>query len=226
MTALLEIDGLKKRLGGRWVLDGVSLAWKGPGALVVMGENGAGKSTLLRVVAGILSADEGTVRIAGEALPGRRVQALRHVGYAPEASDLPPHLTAAGLVSLVAALKEAPRPPATLVARLGVGSFLDQPLAGLSLGQRRRATVLAALTGDPELLVMDEPTNGLDTEGAAVLVSLLREREERGLSALVATHDRSFVDAVARSSLELANGRLAPSGLLRDGATERQLGRS
>jgi ABC-type multidrug transport system ATPase subunit len=204
---VLEITGVRKLLGGRLALDGVRIAWDRPGTLVVFGENGAGKSTLLRVVAGVLRADEGDVIIAGHALSLARVAALRHVGYAPEASDLPSHLRVDELLALVAALKRCERPPPDLADRLGVTPLLGQRLGALSLGQRRRAGLLAALVGDPDLLVLDEPTNGLDAEGIAVLAALLREREAAGKAALVATHDRPFIAEVAAASVEIRAGR-------------------
>ena len=116
----------------------------------------------------------------------RGVAALRHLGYAPEASDLPAHLGVGELVAL-AALKRCDPPSPELADRLGVTPLLPQRLGSLSLGQRRRAGLLAALVGDPDLLVLDEPTNGLDADGIAVLAALLRERGGRG-AALVATH--------------------------------------
>jgi ABC-type multidrug transport system ATPase subunit len=209
VSALLEVRGIRKRLGGRWVLDGVSLDWAGPGVIAIAGENGAGKSTLLRVVAGILAADEGTVSIAGAPLQRRREIALGHLGYAPDLGELPPYLTTSSLVALVASLKRAARPSPALIERLGVAPFLDQPLGSLSLGQRRRASLLAALTGEPDLLVVDEPTNGLDAEGRAMLVALLREREAAGGASLVATHDGPFIEAIARECHELARGKLS-----------------
>ncbi|APR82299.1 ABC transporter ATP-binding protein [Minicystis rosea] len=210
--SLLTITDLRKLLGGRWALDGVTLVWNRPGTLVVFGENGAGKSTLLRVVAGILQADHGDVVIAGHRLSTARVAALRHIGYAPEAADLPPHLGVGELVSLVAALKRCARPSAALIERLGVGPLLDKRFGALSLGQRRRAGLCAALVGDPPLLLLDEPTNGLDADGSAAIVELLREREAEGRSVLCATHDRAFIDRVAAATVEIRAGRAELSG--------------
>ena len=99
----------------------------------------------------------------------------RHLGYMPETSCPLPHLTVRELLHLVSALKGATFPPDELIARLAAGPFMDQTLSTLSQGQRRRACLLGALVGDPWLLVLDEPTNGLNPEGHATLVSLLKE---------------------------------------------------
>ena len=205
----LVVRGVRKVLGGRWALDGVSITWDRAGTLVISGENGAGKSTLLRVVAGVLRADEGEVSIHGHSLGTARLAALRHVGYAPEAADLPAHLGVGELVALVAALKRCDRPPPALAERLGVAPLLGKRLGTLSLGQRRRAGLLAALVGDPDLLLLDEPTNGLDVDGAAMLAELLHERAGAGRATVVATHDRPFIARVATAEVEMRAGRAA-----------------
>jgi ABC-2 type transport system ATP-binding protein len=208
----LVVANVRKLLGGRLALDGASIVWDRPGTLVVCGQNGAGKSTLLRVVAGVLAADAGEVSLFGHRLAVARLAALRHVGYAPEAADLPPHLGVGELLALVAALKGAPRPPPALVERLGVSPLLGKRLGALSLGQRRRAGLLAALVGDPDLLLLDEPTNGLDAAGVATLAELLDEHRAGGCAALVATHDRPFIERVAAASVEIRAGRAALAG--------------
>lgn len=205
----LVVSGLRKRYGGVFAIDDVSFRFPGPGVLVIGGENGAGKSTLLTLVAGVASPDEGTLTVAGHDLAKARERALAHVGYAPAVLDLPDHLTARELVSLVAALRRARPPEPALVARLGVAPFFGQRLGALSLGQRRRACLLAALVGDPRLLVLDEPTNGLDAEGVAMLVDLLQERTARGQAALLATHEPAFREEVESASILLVRGRVA-----------------
>jgi ABC-type multidrug transport system ATPase subunit len=205
----LAISDVRKLLGGRYALDGVTITWDRPGTLVIFGENGAGKSTLLRVVAGILRPDAGEVRIGGHRLSLARTEALRHIGYAPEGADLPAQLGVGELAALAAALKRCARPSPDLIERLGLGPLLEQRIGSLSLGQRRRAGLLAALVGDPELLLLDEPTNGLDAEGIATIADLLRERTERGQSAMVATHDRAFIRNVAAAEVEICAGRAA-----------------
>ena len=205
--SLLVVSGVKKVLGGRAALDGIDLVWDAPGTLVVFGENGAGKSTLLRIVAGILDPDQGEITIAGHRMSIHRVAALRHVGYAPEAADLPPHLGVGELVALAASLKRCDRPSPALVKRLGVGPLLEKRFGALSLGQKRRAGLLAALVGDPDLLVLDEPTNGLDVEGIAIVVDVLRERAEAGKAALAASHDRAFIGEIATEIMEIRAGK-------------------
>jgi ABC-type multidrug transport system ATPase subunit len=206
----IVVTGVRKLLGGRWVLDGVDFSWDRPGTLVLQGENGAGKSTLLRILAGVVPSDAGEIFLHGRSLATDRVAALRSLGYAPEVTELPAHLRVSELIALVAALKGCSAPRAAQIERLGVTVILGQRLGSLSLGQRRRACLLAALTGDPDLLLLDEPTNGLDREGIALLVELLAERGRQGSAALVATHDRAFIEQVATAKVTITGGRAVP----------------
>jgi ABC-type multidrug transport system ATPase subunit len=186
----LSVRSLHKRLGGKPVLAGVGFTLEG-GALAVLGANGSGKTTLLRIVAGLLPPDEGSVRLRG--LPLAR--ARRHLGYVPEAADPPPHLTAAELLRLCASLRRAPAVDTALVERLGVAPLLDVRIGSLSLGQRRRVCLAAALVGAPWLLVLDEPDGGLDRGGLELLADVLREHARAG-AVLLATHDLALVDAL------------------------------
>ncbi|HEX2574557.1 MAG TPA: ATP-binding cassette domain-containing protein, partial [Polyangia bacterium] len=138
----LEIERLRKWLGGRRVLDGLELVCEGTGVHAILGANGTGKSTLLRIVAGVLEPDGGAVRLDGRRLDVGDRAGLRHLGYVPEAADPLPHLTVGELLALVTALKRAAAPRAELVERLGVQPTLGQRIGTLSLGQRRRAGLL------------------------------------------------------------------------------------
>jgi len=204
----LEVRELRKLLSRRWVLDRVDLSWTQPGTLVVFGENGAGKSTLIKVVCGVIDKDSGEIVIGGHSLSRERESALAAMGYVPDDLDLPGYLSVRELLTLGAALKRANFPDAASIERLGIGLLLSAKLDSLSLGQRRRVGLCLALVGEPRLLVLDEPTNGLDAEGQSLLVELLRERRERGVATLVATHDRAFIDAAADAVAVLEGGRV------------------
>ncbi len=185
---ILKIKDVGKRLGGRRVLDKVGLELDG-GVLAVVGPNGCGKTTLLRIVAGVLAPDEGDVLLDGHRLD------RAHLGYVPEAADPPAHLTVDELLALVAALRRAAPLARELRAELGLDGIAGQRIGSLSLGQRRRACLGAALVGGPWLLVLDEPTNGLDPAGVDLLARLLGEHAVRG-AILVATHDLDFAEGL------------------------------
>jgi ABC-2 type transport system ATP-binding protein len=187
----LRVVDVGKRLGGRRVLDRISFELSG-GTLAVVGANGSGKTTLLRIVAGVLPSDEGMVFLDGA------------FGYVPETADPPAHLTVAELLALVAALRRAPPLTVDLQWRLGLDAIAGQRIGSLSLGHRRRACLGAALVGAPWLLVLDEPTNGLDPPGVELLGALLREHASGG-AVLLATHDLAFADALGAGRLRLGS---------------------
>jgi ABC-type multidrug transport system ATPase subunit len=204
----LIAHGITKRLGRRTVLARVELRC-GPTELIVLrGENGSGKSTLLRVLAGILDPDAGEVTLFDHSLESGGTAARRHLGYVPDATEPLPELLVGEFLELVRALKAAAPAPAALLAELGVSEILGQRLSTLSFGQRKRCCLVAALLGDPWLLLLDEPSNGLDPDGVRLMAQLLRQRAGRGKATILSTNDESFAHAVGGTQYLLQQGRL------------------
>jgi len=208
-TVLLEMTGIRKRLGGRSILDGVELRCDAGELALVLGENGAGKSTLLRVAAGIVLPDAGSVMVGGAPIVGGGVPGRAQLGYAPDTADAFPELSVRELIALVAALRRAAPPPEALRERLGLAAIWHQRLRTLSFGQVKRSYLLAAMVGAPALLILDEPSNGLDPAGAEMLAALLRERADAGGAALVATNDAAFAALLGGVRQRLVDGRLS-----------------
>ena len=204
----IVVNDVRKNLAGKRILDGISLVCDSGAITALTGANGAGKSTLLRIIAGILEPDRGTVTIAGRDLVKMRTRARQILGYVPEAADAPGHMTGDELFALVSALKRVAPLSGELRKRLGIGGIADRRIEQLSLGERRRICVAAALIGDPRVLVLDEPTNGLDQNGMAELAAVLEGCRERGTAVLIATHNAEFARALADTHLHLEGGRV------------------
>ncbi len=202
---MLELQNCSKRLGHTHAVQDISLRLNAGERVAISGPNGAGKSTLLKLIAGIIKLDRGAVLWKGNALRGR---VKRCLGYVPEAADPPAHLTVAELLHFISAAKNSEPCSRELVERLGLVELLGARVGELSLGQRRRASIAAALVGDPGLLILDEPTNGLDPAAIAELSALLREDDERIV--LFVTHDADFASATATRKVALAGGRISP----------------
>jgi ABC-2 type transport system ATP-binding protein len=202
----VELAGIRFELpDGRVLLDDISFR-VGEGAKVALvGANGAGKTTLLRVVAGILPLDRGYITLGGDPLRG---PTRRRVGFVPEAADPPPFMTARDLLAFTAALREVPVPGEGARRRLYPPDLEDARIGTMSLGERRRVCLAAALAGDPALLILDEPENGLDVAGTEMLISLLRDACARGAIVLIATHDAALRGALDCRELRLAGGRV------------------
>lgn len=206
---ILAIQRLGVRRGGRVVIAELELN-AGAGEVVgVVGKNGCGKSTLLMAVAGVLAPRDGRIVIAGASVWGtcdERRRARVALGYVPEAADPPGFLLGGELWALCAAARGTPPPAADVVDQLGLDELRDVALDRMSLGQRRRACLAAALLGPPQLLVLDEPDNGLDVRRHDALVALVRAHAAGGGACLLATHDTTLLARLGARTVTLAAG--------------------
>jgi ABC-type multidrug transport system ATPase subunit len=209
---MLVIDSLCKKLGGRAVLRNASLRYEGPGTLWLRGPNGAGKSTLLRCVAGVWRPDSGDVLVCGRSTV-REGRARAQIGYVPDSFDPFPDLTVMETFALVAALKRSALPDRATLDRFGVSGFVHQGVSRLSAGQTRRTALVAGLIGNPWLLVLDEPTIGLDVEGMALLREILVERRQAGQATLLVVHEPSLAAEVGADVCDVRDGGLVPSSV-------------
>jgi ABC-2 type transport system ATP-binding protein len=218
----LEIDAVGKRYrGGNWGLQDFSLEL-GPGVLGLLGPNGAGKSTLMRILATITRPTAGSVRWNGTDVL-RRPDALRQVlGYLPQDFGVYPNLSAQEFLEYIAAAKglagaDARRRIAELLQLVNLVDARKRPLGGFSGGMRQRVGIAQALLNDPQLLIVDEPTAGLDPEERVRFRNLLAELSGERI-VILSTHIVSDVEATATRIALINQGRLvaidSPEGLL------------
>jgi len=199
---------ISKRLGRRVVLANLDLHCGATELVVLRGPNGSGKSTLLRILAGIVDPDAGQITVCGHALDDGGTRARRQLGYVPDATEPLPELLVGEFLELVRALKQAPPAAAELLADLGVSDLPLQRMSTLSFGQRKRVCLAAALLGDPWLLLLDEPSNGLDPDGVRLIATLLGARGARGKATILSTNDEAFAAAVHGTEYRLEAGQL------------------
>jgi ABC-type multidrug transport system ATPase subunit len=203
----LCVERLRVKRGGRVVLDDLELATT-PGEIVgVVGKNGCGKSTLLMTIAGVLAPSDGRVLVDGASVWGvarERVRARKALGYVPEAADPPGFLLAGELWAMCAASRGTEPPSGELIERLGLDELRDLAIERMSLGQRRRACLAAALLGPPKLLVLDEPDNGLDAKRTDGLVALVRDHAAAGNATILASHDAGLLEHLGARVVALA----------------------
>ncbi|MFL6290377.1 MAG: ABC transporter ATP-binding protein [Thermoanaerobaculia bacterium] len=183
-----------------------------PGLTAVAGPNGAGKTTLLRVLAGYLRPDSGTAEVLRD---------RRRIGYIPQDLALDPEMTGRETLALLAALHGVPRRErAGRVVRLaesfGTAGHLDNRVASWSGGLRRRLHLAAGMIHDPDLLLLDEPTAGLDLEGNDILWAELERRAAAGRAVVVVTHDLESAARHAGRAVILHRGRIVSDGPPRD----------
>jgi ABC-2 type transport system ATP-binding protein len=226
--AAIELRGVSRRFAGTTVLSGLDLE-VAPGVVGLLGPNGAGKTTLLRILATVLGAHGGSVRILGRDPAERagRVEIRRRLGYLPQELGYPRGFTAYRFVDYMAVLKEI-EDPATRRAEVrrvledvGLADRAAKRIRALSGGQRRRVGLAQALLGAPELLVLDEPTSGLDPEQRVSLRHVLAERG-RAATVLIATHQTEDVAALCEHVIVLDEGSVSFQGTVSALVTEAQ----
>ncbi|WP_158373276.1 ABC transporter ATP-binding protein [Cellulosimicrobium cellulans] len=205
-AALVELDGVTRRYGDVVALDDVSLT-VGAGELVgLLGPNGAGKSTLLSLVSGLRRPDAGTVRLAG--LDPRDPAARAELGTTPQETGLPSTLRVGEVVDLVAGHYADPMPRGEVLERFGLTDLARRQTGGLSGGQRRRLAVALSLVGRPRVVLLDEPTTGLDVEARHTLWAALRDYQSGGATVIVTSHYLEEIEALARRVVVVGGGRV------------------
>ncbi|HEX2192654.1 MAG TPA: ABC transporter ATP-binding protein [Acidimicrobiales bacterium] len=219
MTAAIEVSGLTKRFG-REVLavDGLSFTVASGEVCGLLGPNGAGKTTTVRMLLGLVRPDRGTTAVLGEATgPGSRV--LGRVGALVERPAFVPHFD--GLTNLKQWWRAAGGawPPPGLddaLALADLGPALGRKVRGYSQGMRQRLGLAQALLGRPEVLMLDEPTNGLDPGEVREIRRVVRDLAGGGTTILVSSHVLAEVEQVCTSAVVMDRGRLVASGSVRD----------
>jgi len=204
MTTVIEAENLRRSYGETVALDGVSLSVSAGDVLGLIGPNGAGKTTLVRALTGTTDA-EGTVRLFGA--DPTAVERSR-IGLLPQSFDPADRLTARELLSYYAGLYDDARPVQDVLADVGLADDSETHYEDLSGGQQRRVCVGTALINDPDLLVLDEPTTGIDPAGRRAIWELLEGLADGGTTVLLTTHSMAEASRLADRVGLLADGAL------------------
>jgi ABC-2 type transport system ATP-binding protein len=206
----IEIRALRRHYGNVRAVDGVDLAVRRGEVVALLGPNGAGKTTTLDAMLGLSAPDSGQVALFG--LEPRAAIAAGRVGAVPQAGALLTHVTVKELVGAMRALQPRPAPLAEVVEAAGIAGILGRRVDKLSGGQAQRVRFALALVGDPDLLVLDEPTAGLDTAARRAFWSAVRGYAAAGRTVLFSTHYLEEADEVADRIVLIAAGRVVADG--------------
>ena len=212
MGPLLVIDGLTKRFGPITAVNDVSFRLHRGEVLGFLGPNGAGKSTTMRMITGYLAPSSGRVCVCGLDLATAPIEARRRIGYLPEGAPAYGDMTPLGLLRFTAALRgfdgaTKSRRVDAMVDLLELKSVLRQPIETLSKGFKRRVGLAIALLHDPEVLILDEPTDGLDPNQKHHVRTLLQEMAA-SKAIIISTHILEEVDALCTRAIVIAKGRI------------------
>jgi ABC-2 type transport system ATP-binding protein len=209
---MIEIDHLSKTFGPITAVDDISFNVAKGEVLGFLGPNGAGKSTTMKMITGFLPPTSGTARVAGYDVRRNPIAVKRRVGYLPEGAPMWPDMTPAAFLAFIARVRnlsgsDAEARIATAIRRTQLSDVLQQPIDTLSKGFKRRLGLAQALLHDPEVLILDEPTDGLDPNQKHEVRELIRSMA--GTKAIViSTHILEEVEAVCSRAIIIANGRI------------------
>jgi ABC-2 type transport system ATP-binding protein len=212
----IETHGLGKTFGARTALAGVDLTVPRGVAFGFLGANGAGKTTLIRLLLGLAAPTAGTMRVLGHAMPDERAAALARVGAIIEEPRFHPHLTGRENLRIHAAARsrDAQDRSDSVLARVGLAARADEKVKAYSLGMRQRLGVARCLLGDPELLILDEPLNGLDPAGILEMRRLIRELVDEGRTVLLSSHLLDEVEKTCDVAAIVDEGRIVAQGTI------------
>ncbi|MEU7559086.1 ABC transporter ATP-binding protein [Streptomyces eurythermus] len=209
-TPVVGFDQVTKTYGSVRAVDGLSLRLNPGETVALLGPNGAGKSTTLDLLLGLKQPDSGSVALFGTS-PREAIVAGR-VGAMLQSGGLTDGVTVAELVKLACALHPRPYPVADVLARAGLTPIADRKADKLSGGQAQRVRFALATAGDSDLIILDEPTTGMDVSARQAFWATMREQADQGRTVLFATHYLEEADAIADRVLVLHRGRLLADG--------------
>jgi ABC-2 type transport system ATP-binding protein len=218
MTASISLRGVGRTFGATWALADVDLDLE-PGVIGLLGPNGAGKTTLLRLLATALPPTQGEVRVLGRdpEASAERTDIRRRLGYLPQEVGFPRGFTAFAFVDYIALLKEWTQPAARhaevrrVLDQVGLSNLATKRIRAMSGGQRRRVALAQALLGSPPVLILDEPTSGVDPEQRVTLRTVLAEIARTSIVVL-STHQTEDVAALCERVIVLDQGRVRYDG--------------
>ncbi|HQZ12205.1 MAG TPA: ABC transporter ATP-binding protein [Devosia sp.] len=216
MTPLIDVRSLRKRFGAVLAVDDLSFSVNRGEVLGFLGPNGAGKSTTMRIIAGFIAPTAGTALVCGEDIQSNPVAAKRRIGYVPEGSPLYGDMTPEGFLKFICDVRQMSREErrkavATAIDRVQLDEVLHRRIDTLSKGFRRRVGLAQAIIHDPDVLILDEPTDGLDPNQKHLVRELIRSMGDTK-AIIVSTHILEEVDAVCDRALIIDRGRVVADG--------------
>ena len=204
---MIEFKNLHKRFGKLIVLDGLDLEINKGGIFAILGPNGSGKTTLIKCLLGMVIPNKGEITFDKNSVLGKWTY-RNNLNYLPQIANFPPNLTVIELINMVKNLRPKASNEQELIELFGLKPFLDKKLGNLSGGTNQKVNILLAFMFDSDLIVLDEPTNGLDPIALIHLKEMIQKEKEKGKTILITTHIMSFVDEVADEIVFLLDGKI------------------
>ncbi|MCE7992113.1 MAG: ABC transporter ATP-binding protein [Roseivirga sp.] len=204
---MIRIENLHKQFGKLKVLDGVTFQVQSGGVVAVLGPNGSGKTTILKTILGMVLPDEGEACFQDKSIL-KQWDYRNDIGYLPQIARFPENLTVQELIDMVKNIRSVEANEEALIQRFGLTGSLNKKLSNLSGGTKQKVNIVLTFMFDSPLLILDEPTAGLDPVSLIQLKQLIKEEREKGKSLLVTTHMMSLVEELSDEIIFLLEGKI------------------
>jgi Cu-processing system ATP-binding protein len=204
---MIEISSLSKKFGKLTVLDGLDLTIGKEGIFAILGPNGSGKTTLIKSVLGMVIPDKGDIKLEDESILGKWSYRNK-INYLPQIANFPANLTVKELIEMVKNLRPKEAHDNDLIHLFDIAPFLDKKLGNLSGGTKQKVNIILTFMFESELIILDEPTTGLDPISLIHLKEIIWSEKEKGKTILITTHIMSFVEEVADEIVFLLDGKI------------------
>jgi len=204
---MIQINGLNKKFGKLTVLDGLELDISSGGIFAVLGPNGSGKTTLIKSILGMVIPDKGDIKIEGSSVL-KQSKYRNNINYLPQIANFPANLTVKELIKMVKNLRPKVAHDKALIELFDLEPFLDKKLGNLSGGTKQKVNIVLTFMFESDLIILDEPTTGLDPISLIRLKEIIHREKEKGKTILITTHIMSFVEEIADEIVFLLDGEI------------------
>ena len=215
MLYMIKITDIHKKFGKVKVLDGINLEINGGGIFAILGPNGSGKTTLIKSILGMVIPQSGTIHINNQPVKNQW-KYREHIDYLPQIAQFPENLSVIELIGMIKNLRGKQSRDQQLIDLFGLNPFLDKKLGNLSGGTKQKVNLVLAFMFDSPLLILDEPTTGLDPVSLIHLKDLILKEKEAGKTILITTHIMDFVDSMADEIVFLLEGKIYFKGTVNE----------
>lgn len=210
---MIRVENLYKKFGKNEVLSGLDLSIEKGGIFAVLGPNGSGKTTLIKSILGMVVPNEGSISV-GEVSINRNWKYRKDIDYLPQIANFPGNLKVKELIRMIKDLRQTPSKEEELIALFKLEPFLNKKLSTLSGGTKQKVNIVLAFMFDCPLLILDEPTTGLDPASLIHLKRLLQKEKAKGKTILITSHIMQFVAEVADTIIYLLEGKIYFKGTI------------
>ncbi|WP_431128603.1 ABC transporter ATP-binding protein [Flagellimonas flava] len=210
---MIQVANLHKKFGKTQVLDKLDLDIDGGGIFAILGPNGSGKTTLIKSILGMVIMDKGSISVLGSAIK-TNWNYRKEINYLPQIANFPGNLKVRELIKMIVDLRQKPNRADELIELFKLEDFLDKKLTTLSGGTKQKVNIVLSFMFDSPLLILDEPTTGLDPLALINLKKLIQEEKNKGKTILITSHILQFVEEVADEIIYLLEGKIYFKGSL------------